>query len=328
MKRLFFLLFIFSTTFIFSDSPDASPPVLSMWINASDIVAGECGLSGWCPPSLFGLMIENHSSSPVRLASDSDINAIGPWWKLNAEGPMDSRCLEISKNVAKVFVQHSPGWVPFLEIPPHSVKRVSIGPYDKSTPGFYTLNAEYDGTTAPEGCFKGMLKAKAKTFTVKAPTGVDLEIIQKWRQQNPDKPYCYFPTNMKPDILNTAILLAEFPDSSYAARVALGDFNSIQTWRQNDPYTVMQHPSPYSREEKASLEKYANVLRSIIDNRPDFQYITDVKIKYCLWLWSIDRRAECIENLRVWAKDKDDDLSNWAKKYLVAAERLQKEGTK
>lgn len=296
-----------------------------MWIKASDIVVGEAAFGAG---SLFGLMIENHSSSPVRLASDSDTSAIGPWWKIDAEGPMDKRCLEIFQNAVKPTFQRSPGWVPFLEIPAHSVKRLPTGPYDWFTSGFYTLNAEYDGTNAPEGCFKGMLKAKTKTFAVKEPTGVDMEIIQKWRQQNPDKPYCYFPRNMKPNILNGVVLISEFPDSSYAAWTVLGDLDNVRHWRKFDPSTMLSSSSSPREDEKIAVQRRAKIFKSVIENRPDFPLLSDIKINYCLLLWSIDRRAECIENLRVWTKDKDSDLSTWAKKYLDAAERLQKEGKK
>jgi hypothetical protein len=324
MKRFLFLLLFLPATLAYSDESDSSTAVLSMWIRASDLIAGEAGFGAG---SLFGLMIENHSSNPVRLASESDINAQGPWWKLSAEGPMDSRCLEISKSAVKPVFQRSPGWVPFLEIPPHSAKRVAIGPYDLSTPGFYTLNAEYDGTTSPEGCFKGMLKANTKTFIVKEPTGVDLEIIQKWSQQNPGKPYCYFPRNMKPNILNEDVLLSEFPDSSYAARVVLGYFDGSLSMKKEDPYVILKNASLVG-DTKSRIEKEAVVLKHIIDDRPDFPRLTYAKMMYCLRLWSIDRRAECIENLRVWSKDKDFDLSSWAKKCLDATDRLQREGKK
>lgn len=170
-----------------------------------------------------------------------------------------------------------------------------------------------------ELCYEDPWVKGCARFQLRDPVGEDAKAYTKMSKDAHD----YTDSG-----LSAQDIIKEYPISIYAAWVVLGDLPGAQNWRKYEPSNILRNNYSLKGEERAKAEKQANVLKSIIEDRPSFPFMTDVKIKYCQWLWTIDRKAECIENLKSWAKDKNQELATWAEKYLSAAEKIQKEAVK
>lgn len=214
MKRYIVLISMFLSFSFWCKGAEEQTP-LTIRLEVKDVIEGELPFGA---ANLFKIVIENRSSKDIKLATST----ASPWlvfsgfWKVNIDGPIIKECEEDYKKSYSVD-QPGIGEVPSVVIPAKTVKRFDLNLPGVAEAGHYKIWVEYLGMKVPwPECYQGYLKSKEYTFEIKEATGIDKEIIQIWRKQNYGKPLCFFPLNMKPNILDAQELLNKFPTSTYS----------------------------------------------------------------------------------------------------------------
>lgn len=168
-------------------------------------------------------------------------------------------------------------------------------------------------------CYKEKSFEKCTSFVIEDPKGVDSQLFKRMN------PYAH---DFHDSGLSLQEILEKYPNSIYAAWIIMGDPWAVKYWQRHDPYDLLRFSMHVKDEDKKQLKIQAKVIKNVISKRHDFPYLIDFKIKYCLLLWQLGERGDCIKNLTKFAKENDSDSSIWAKKCLIAVERLLEEHRK
>ncbi len=187
---------------------DARDSAITMRVKARDCILGEMSFGSDCGAFL---VIQNDAIEPAKLVTSYSY----PWmllsdrWKVHIDGPIDTRCIEYE---ARLIACPAPGAPPAsIGIPPESSKTVGIDTSGIGNAGSYTIQVEYIGDGAPDGFVKEHLVSDTKTFVIHPPDGVDADVVHSWQEQNPDTPWCMFPSGMR-----RLTILEQYPTSIYA----------------------------------------------------------------------------------------------------------------
>ncbi len=205
--RIMLALVILASAFCF-----AGP--VEIQLTCRDVIVGELKFGA---SAHFQMILRNSSSEPVHLATSTASTWLyaSPWWSVHIEGPTDSRCLKEGGPV--VLGQTAVGEFPHIEIKPKTESVLTYGCPGWGNPGAYRVWIEYNGAEVPaQDIYKGKIVSNTCAFNISYPEGVDAEIFNLWRKQNPDLPICEFPLPMDPHILKPEVILEKYPTSTYA----------------------------------------------------------------------------------------------------------------
>jgi hypothetical protein len=206
MKKILLPFIVLCVLFLSMLALCAEP--LTMDIQTYDFVPGELVMGA---RELFQLVIQNNTGSTVKLAiAGNNYYYDSPYWKVTVNGPLDPKCI-LPPSVERVALAHNPTEMKVL---PGQNKFTCPAGAKVGEPGSYSISIEYDGSTAPEGCYRGKLRTPERSYTVKPLLGADAELYAAWKKQNPEKSICFFPVGMQPDAMKAEVLLNNYPTST------------------------------------------------------------------------------------------------------------------
>jgi len=303
-------------------------------LECHDCVIGEQGIAAY---ELFKFTIVNTSDKPVKLTTENSTDWLynSTRWTLHAEGPLDKRCIG---ERAVAYGDPGPGGHPFIEIPAKGKWISNYGALGWGNPGAYSIWIEYDGTKAVEGDYKTRVRSNTCTFNIRQPEGVDAEIFNTWRKQNPDGPDCLFPKGMEMDIYKPEVVVEKYPDSIYAAWAVYKYLGAPEKWPIEKLMELLpkglypqSNSVPYSgakggwRSLKGDdMAQWQNEwAERIIQNHPNFPFIERLKIIMAVNYYKLQQRQKGFDLLDGIIKGKGVEAT-WAMKFLDLIEKEKK----